>query len=342
MSTEDQSQDRADNLDLDDSVKLRLIRGPETYERLTQGLGFRQVILEKVIRLGEVLTAISAEATIQDVLALKGGTALNLLSEPIRRLSVDIDLNYIGAVERDAMLRARPGVLEALADLAADLGYEPSQPRDDHGGTKLSFRYRNSLGQHDDIDVDVNWLARVPLLPPSRVQLWQPPGVDRTEVLVLAREELAVGKMLALIDRVAARDVFDTCYLPELFDAPWPPAHLRPFYVLHSGTLPKPLHSYKVDRIDRLSESEYKKKLDPVLHESDTTTRAQIIQTAKSILAPMLELAENELLFIDELQIGNYRPELLFPENQELVARVSRHPALLWKATNAKAHAAGS
>lgn len=204
MSTEAHSRLLEENMEIEDSVQLRLNRGPEYYERLTKGLGFRQEILEKVIRLGAVLAAISTEAAIRDILALKGGTALNLLSEPIRRLSVDIDLNYIGAVERDVMLKAKPMVLEVLADLATDLGYEPIQPRDDHGGTKLSFRHRNSLGSRDDIDIDVNWLARVPLLSPIRFRLWQPPGVERAEILVVAREELAAGKMLALIDRVAA------------------------------------------------------------------------------------------------------------------------------------------
>jgi hypothetical protein len=37
-------------------------------------------------------------------LALKGGTALNLFYLGLKRLSVDIDLNYIGHVDRDGML----------------------------------------------------------------------------------------------------------------------------------------------------------------------------------------------------------------------------------------------
>ena len=37
-------------------------------------------------------------------LVLKGGTALNLFYFDMPRLSVDIDLNYIGAAEREVML----------------------------------------------------------------------------------------------------------------------------------------------------------------------------------------------------------------------------------------------
>jgi hypothetical protein len=32
------------------------------------------------------------------------------------------------------------------------------------------------------------------------------------------------------------------------------------------------------------------------------------------------------------------RPDLLFADDQDLAARVARHPALLWKAKNARRH----
>ena len=41
--------------------------------------------------------------------ALKGGTALNLCFEAPRRLSVDLDFDYIGHVEREKMLGAEIG-----------------------------------------------------------------------------------------------------------------------------------------------------------------------------------------------------------------------------------------
>jgi hypothetical protein len=37
-------------------------------------------------------------------MVLKGGTALNLFVLDVPRLSVDIDLNYIGAADRETML----------------------------------------------------------------------------------------------------------------------------------------------------------------------------------------------------------------------------------------------
>ena len=43
-------------------------------------------------------------------LALKGGTALNLVISEVPKLSVDIDLNYIGAEECESMLAERPRI----------------------------------------------------------------------------------------------------------------------------------------------------------------------------------------------------------------------------------------
>ena len=49
-----------------------------------------------------------------NTLVLKGGTALNLFWFDVPRLSVDIDLNYVGQVEREAMLAERPQIETAV------------------------------------------------------------------------------------------------------------------------------------------------------------------------------------------------------------------------------------
>jgi hypothetical protein len=46
--------------------------------------------------------------------------------------------------------------------------------------------------------------------------------------------------------------------------------------------------------------------------------------------------------YTDRLQLGDLRPELLFPADPETAGRLARHPALLWKAQNARWHRGGS
>ena len=71
--------------------------------------GFRPEIMEKVWHLMSILDGISIHPFLKDRLVLKGGTALNLFffDFDLPRLSVDIDLNYIGQLDRQKMLLER-------------------------------------------------------------------------------------------------------------------------------------------------------------------------------------------------------------------------------------------
>lgn len=60
--------------------------------------------LERVLRLIDILNFINTDKNLKNKLALKGGTAINLTFYNYLRLSVDIDLDYIGSAEREQML----------------------------------------------------------------------------------------------------------------------------------------------------------------------------------------------------------------------------------------------
>lgn len=79
---------------------------------------------EKAVRLLGIVVAVSAEPYLRDQFALKGGSALNLFLLDAPRLSVDLDLNFVGDPERERMLANRESVEEALASLVSTLGYE--------------------------------------------------------------------------------------------------------------------------------------------------------------------------------------------------------------------------
>jgi predicted nucleotidyltransferase component of viral defense system len=61
-----------------------------------------------------ILDGINTHPFLKNRLVLKGGTALNLFFFEVPRLSVDIDLNYVGKTERQEMLLERPEVERAL------------------------------------------------------------------------------------------------------------------------------------------------------------------------------------------------------------------------------------
>ena len=86
----------------------------EKLEAEAEATGFRVDMLAKAVQLMGVLRGVRDHPFLKGRLALKGGTALNLFVFEVPRLSVDIDLNYVGAGSREAMLEERPRVEQAL------------------------------------------------------------------------------------------------------------------------------------------------------------------------------------------------------------------------------------
>ena len=76
--------------------------------------GFPLETLDKVIHLIELLNAFRSHPFLKDRMVLKGGTALNLFVFDLPRLSVDIDLNYVGSADREVMLAEKEKVEQAI------------------------------------------------------------------------------------------------------------------------------------------------------------------------------------------------------------------------------------
>lgn len=72
----------------------------EDLQNIAKTAGFRPEMLEKIIRLIELLNEIFDNTYLKTRLALKGGTALNLFYFNFPRLSVDIDLILVQLIER--------------------------------------------------------------------------------------------------------------------------------------------------------------------------------------------------------------------------------------------------
>jgi len=78
-----------------------------TLFRLLGQTGYRQEILEKASVLLMFLDRASRNDYLSSRFALKGGTAINLFFLRIPRLSVDIDINYVGEADRSELDKQR-------------------------------------------------------------------------------------------------------------------------------------------------------------------------------------------------------------------------------------------
>lgn len=308
----------------------------ERIEALAARHGFPPETLEKVVRLGELMANISRHPLLSKVLVLKGGTALNLFFGPPPRLSVDLDFNYIGHLDRDQMLAQRPEVERAVELIARAQKYEVQRRADAHAGGKTFLNYRATTGSRARIEVDLNFLYRQPVLAPKTLSMWQPGDLPPPSASVIGVEELVAGKLIALLDRGAPRDLFDAGRLPDLFGKRWLSKRQRSVFVALAAVLPHPLHAYGRPQLERATDSSVREQLWPMLNQGQQPTAKALREAAWETVSPLLNLSAAEREYCERVQHGELVPELLFPRNAELAERMRQHPALRWKAENAR------
>ena len=90
--------------------------------RAAADTGFLLEPIGKVERLLALLEGLRSHPFLKGRVVLKGGTALNLFVFDVPRLSVDIDLNYVGAADRATMLEERPKIEQAIQAVCGRLG----------------------------------------------------------------------------------------------------------------------------------------------------------------------------------------------------------------------------
>src|SRR3990172_12834520 len=137
----------------------------EQLQRAAADTGFQVESYERVDVLVRLREAVRTHPFLGSRMALKGGTALNLFLLGLPRLSVDIDLNYVGASERATMLAERPRVERALEQVAGRMGLTVKRAPTEHAGGKWRLTYTTGLGRPGSIEVDVNFMLRTPLWP---------------------------------------------------------------------------------------------------------------------------------------------------------------------------------
>jgi predicted nucleotidyltransferase component of viral defense system len=311
----------------------------EYLQRCSGQTGYPVPLLEKVVRLGDMTADITHHPFLGSVLALKGGTALNLCFGPPKRLSVDLDFNYTGHREREKMLSDRPQVEQAVVELARRKGYRVQKSGEAFAGRKIYLIYRSILGPEERIELDLNFLFRIPISGTMKCKLWQPGELDQSEVRTVSLQEIVVGKMLAMLDRGAARDVWDLANLPEPAKDVIGMPSFRNWFIALAAILNHPLPSYTMSRLNGLvTERDVVEQLAPMLAVETPPRADDLVRQAWAVLSEFMTLRHNEETYITSIERGELRPELLFSDDPETAKRVAEHPAILWKITNVRAH----
>ena len=101
------------------------------------------------------------------------------------------------------------------------------------------------------------------------------------------------------------------------------------FYSAVGGNA-KPTATYSLQPIERLQFKQIRTTLLPVLKKGTFYDLESVKHEVSDYLEDLMQLSDNERMFIERFANNEYQPELLF-EDEEIVERVAKHPMALWK-----------
>jgi predicted nucleotidyltransferase component of viral defense system len=302
--------------------------------------GFRPEVFEKVAYLFSLLQSIWKHPFLKNRLVLKGGTALNLFIFNVPRLSVDIDLNYIGAPDKETMLAERPKMDNAIEAVCQREGFMLRHSPAEHAGGKWLLRYESAFGHGANLTIDVNFMFRIPLWPIVVSKSRRLGSYMAEKIPILDLHEIAAGKLCALLSRQTGRDLFDTHQL--LTKKVLRRERLRLAFIVYGAMDRKDWRNVSEKDIGYRANA-LMNELVPVLrsHEiSDDYDReawaSRLVDECRKAISIVLPFTEGEREFLDRLlDHGEINPSLI-TNDEDMSDKIRNHPGLQWKALNVR------
>ncbi|MFQ6065865.1 MAG: nucleotidyl transferase AbiEii/AbiGii toxin family protein [bacterium] len=305
----------------------------EYFERFSKKTNFHRDTLEKAYRLEDLLKEINRHPELKDGLVLKGGTAVNFLYFRYPRLSIDLDFNFITGLKKEEKDKERPRIDEALRAIFKFKRYEcESEP--EYGLEKYFLRYVNSSGNTDRIKVEINFLQRLSLLGAEKRKFLSPFEESDLVLNTLKGPELFAGKMLALLDRLAPRDLYDI-YTLQRERVELNKTLLTKIFIFFGCLTRRDFREYHPNDIERITEQDIKRKLLPLLRKNERLKADDMIQVVRPFLKEMFDFASEELEYINRFFEADFKPGILFSDLLDST-NLEKHPMVIWKQRHLK------
>ena len=294
---------------------------------------FTATNVEKVIRLCSILDDLSKLDAFKGKLALKGGTAINLVLIPgLPRLSVDLDLDLAIDCSKDKMFQLREQLDESLSFYCVEHGYT-LRKRESYSLCSYELLYDTVTGSRDKIKLDINYLARCHVFAPTKSTISHPFDPNKTITVFHLRDvEIFGGKMGAFFERTKPRDLYDLYSLSqsELMKCEEEKILLRKCAVFYSTIGNDSMENWlekDVDSLTQMSFSKIRSQLLPMLRiKAGAYPKEKIELSVANFVKSVMQLDDYEKEFIERFQTGDYQPELLFGSQ---MIHLGHHPVAL-------------
>lgn len=301
---------------------------------LTKEYGFIRDSLEKILRLKEILIFLNSAELLREHLALKGGTAINLCIFNLPRLSVDIDMDYVPNDTHEVMFNVRNKITELINEYMKKEDYYLLQSsRFSHSLDSFHFQYINASGNKDMIKIEINYSLRAHLFEPIETNILPDFLNDGEKLRILHPIEIFAAKGNALINRAAARDLYDwnNMIQARLFQNDLNLFRkCFVFYKTISSSYLDVNDFFNIDELDLIQFSMIKRDLFPMLSKIEHFDLENKKKEAKKYILNLLDLTDKETEYLQCFANKTYKPNLLF-EDTDIVERIENHPIAIWK-----------
>lgn len=300
----------------------------EVLEQVAARTNFQKGILEKAYRLVELLQDFNQHPLLRNDIVLKGGTAINFLYFEYPRLSVDLDFNFIGGVTKQEKDGKQPGINEAVKSIFRSKRYE-ARETGVYGQDSYLLSFTNTAGNRDRIKVEINYLSRIPVLGVEKRDLLQPFAGEGFKVSTLKAEELFSGKLVALMDRGAARDLYDI-FIVIRQGLPLNFSLMRKLFIFQGCLVRSDFRKFSPEAIAEITDTEVKRNLLPLLRKAERYRAGELVTVVKPYIEKLMQFTKEEQAYIAKFFDGTYDPTLLFGHEVDR-ERIMHHPMVEWK-----------
>lgn len=308
--------------------------------KLAKETGFIRSTLEKVYRLLNVLEWINSRPDLKDLLALKGGTAINTAVFNFPRLSVDIDLDFTQNIKKEQMLKEREKIHNVLVRylIANNYRINLEKSKNVHALDSIIAEYIDIKGNIDNIKIEINFMDRVHILKTKKMKVNTDVFINNQFIIhCLNPIEIYATKICALLDRTTARDLFDVYTLSkyDLFDKEEKQLLKQCFMLEYIAICGYKLEQMKNENIEKIKKQDIVTKLLPTLRDRNPR-KINLDEMKKDVgkyLKDILVIDSNVNEFYNKFQNGIFEPEIIF-NDKEIIERVKVHPMILWKLNN--------
>ncbi len=308
------------------------IPGLAYFEELSESTDFNRGPLEKAYRLLALVKEMDANPMLRRGLALKGGTAIQFIYMGAKRLSVDVDLNYIGSAEKETMQKERLEIRGILDRLFRSQDYRFDKPRAMYLEEQFELGYTTVAGSADKLKVEINYGERVPVLEMKR-RTFEHLFTRLGEVVGISYgyEEIMAQKVRALVSRGTARDLYDV-WLLSAGQRKYDSALFRKMFVFYMVLNKDDARKSTDQKVRLLTKDEVKRWLVPMLRRRDHG------MDLEEMRAPVLEFV-NELLDFDKDErrfLDKFYDERVFDQgllfgDLPIKNDLSKHPMVQWR-----------